>query len=206
VSLGKSYGRKTVVAASVSLALISVCVLGAFAYARWLHRLASALVTSAYEIRTKSDADRTIDEWKKRHGKDFWMESDHPGGEHSYDAIVENLALARLHLAQPTGITVGITMHNGQLWSVFVGEQTGWYPVAAVSITEWFDDTLPKRVVASGNRRPYVAWVKFPASIPEDQRKNAFGFNIECLLPRQVCDREDKILPAISRLTEHSRP
>jgi hypothetical protein len=42
----------------------------------------------------------------------FWIESDHPGGEHSYDAVVANLAIARLHIVEPTGVTVGVTIRD----------------------------------------------------------------------------------------------
>jgi hypothetical protein len=73
------------------------------AYLARLHALASALVTSACEIRTKADADREITAWRNRFGKDFWEESDHPGGDHNYDAQIVNLSLARLHVVQHCG-------------------------------------------------------------------------------------------------------
>jgi hypothetical protein len=77
----------------------AVCTLGIVAYLARLHALASALITSAYEIRTKTDADREIAAWRKRFGKDFWEESDHPGGDHNYDAQIVNLTLARHSIA-----------------------------------------------------------------------------------------------------------
>jgi hypothetical protein len=60
--------------------------LGVLIYLTRLHALASTFITSAYEIRTKADADREIAAWSTRFGKDFWQESDHPGGDHTYDA------------------------------------------------------------------------------------------------------------------------
>jgi hypothetical protein len=178
----------------------AVCTLGIVAYLERLHALASALVASAQEIRTKTDADREITGWRKRFGKDFWEESDHLGGDHNYDAQIVNLSLARLHVVQPTELTVGITMRDGQLRSVAVIESTGWYPVASVWVQEWFDDKIPKRVRVLGHRRPYAAWVEFPASLPEDQRKKAFAINTKCLVSPRICKTEDEILPGISQL------
>jgi hypothetical protein len=87
--------------------------LGVLVYLTRLHALASALITSAYEIRTKADADREIAAWSKRFGKDFWEESDHPGGDHTYDAQIVSPTLVRLHLVQPTMVTVGLPCETG---------------------------------------------------------------------------------------------
>lgn len=190
----------------VLVATGTVCLLGISAYLMRLHALASALITSAYEIRTKSDADREIAAWSKRFGKDFWAESDHPGGDHSYDAQIVNLTLARLRVVQPTGVTVGITMRNGQLWSVAAIESTGWYPVASVWVQEWFDEKMPKRIRLRGHGRPYDAWVEFPASLPEDQRKKAFALNTKCLVSPRICKTEEEILPGISQLESATTP
>jgi len=91
-------------------------------------------------------------------------------------------------------------MRDGQLWSVFVAEQTGWYPVASVAVQEWFDDTTPKRVHVLGHRRPYAAWVEFPASIPEERRRIAFALNTKCLISIRICKNEEEILPGIAQL------
>jgi hypothetical protein len=184
----------------------ALCALGIVAYLERLHALASALVSSAQEIRTKTDADREITAWRKRFGRDFWVESDHAGGDHNYDAQIVNLSLARLHVVQPTELTVGITMRDGQLRSVSVIESTGWYPVSFVWVQEWFDDKIPKRVRVLGHRRPYAAWVEFPASLPEDQRKRAFAINTKCLVSPRICKTEDEILPGISQLQSATTP
>jgi hypothetical protein len=194
------YRRRIGIVLAALLAFGAVSMVGIFTYLAWLHRVASALVTSAYEIRTKADADREIAAWSKRFGKDFWQESDHPGGDHNYDAQFANLTLARLHVVQPTGVTVGITMRDGQLWAVTVIESTGWYPVASVWVQEWFDEEIPKRIRLLGNRRPYAAWVEFPASLPEEQRRKAFALNTKCLVSRNICKNEEEILPGISQL------
>jgi hypothetical protein len=127
---------------------VAVGALGVLAYLVRLHAVASALVASASEIRTKADAEREIADWRKRFGKDFWEESDHPGGDYNYDAQIASVTLARLHIVQPTALTVGITMRDGQLRAVAVIESTGWYPVASVWIQEWFDEKGPN---ASGS-------------------------------------------------------
>src|SRR5690348_6840407 len=173
--LGRTYRRRIGIALVILLAAGVVCTLGILVYLERLRGLASALITSAYEIQTKADADREIAAWSKRFGKDFWEESDHPGGDHNYDAQIVNLTLARFHIVQPTGVTVGITVRGGQLRSVAVIESTGWYPVASVWVQEWFDEEMPRRIRVVGNRRPYAARVEFPASLPEDQRKKAFA-------------------------------
>jgi hypothetical protein len=133
---------------------VSVCALGILVYLVRLHAVASALVVSASEVRTKADAEREIANWRKRFGKDFWEESDHPGGDHNYDAQIASVTLARLHIVQPTALTVGIAMRDGQLWSVVVIESTGWYPVASVWVQEWFDEKMLKRIWVLGHRRP----------------------------------------------------
>ena len=204
--MGRTYRRRIGTALLILIAGGAVCTLGIVAYLERLHALASALVASAQEIRTKTDADREITAWRKRFGKDFWEESDHPGGDHNYDAQIVNLSLARLHVVQPTELTVGITMRDGQLRSVAVIESTGWYPVASVWVQEWFDDKIPKRVRVLGHRRPYAAWVEFPASLPEDQRKKAFAINTKCLVSPRICKTEDEILPGISQLQSATTP
>jgi hypothetical protein len=57
-------------------------------------------------------------------------------------------------------VTVGITMRTAP-WSVFVAEQTGWYPVASVAVQEWprvFWTTLSSLVdFGAGNITNFVA-------------------------------------------------
>ena len=69
--------------------------LGTIAYLAHANALASALITSAREIRTKTDAEREIAEWRERSGENFWQESDHLGGDHNYDAqsIIRRLSV-----------------------------------------------------------------------------------------------------------------
>ena len=174
--------------------------LGTIAYLAHIHALASALITSAREIRTKADAEREIAAWRKRSGKEFWMESDSPGGDHNYDAVVDNLPIARLHLVEPTGLTVGITMNDGKLRSVTVIEHVGWYGVASVWIQEWFDEEMPNHFHVSGNRRPYVATVEFPSALPDEERKKAFAVDTGCLVRPGGCKTAEAILPGISQL------
>ena len=188
------------------LVVVALSGLGIAAYLTHLRASATALINSAREIRTTADAERVIAAWKERSGKDFWEESDHPGGDHNYDAQIVNLTLAHLHVVQPTGLTVGITMRDGQLWSVAVIESTGWYPVASVWAQEWFDEKIPKRIRVLGHRRPYAAWVEFPVSLPEDQRKKAFAINTRCLVSLRICKTEEEILPGISQLQSAKSP
>src|SRR5215467_12902814 len=171
--------------------------LGTIAYLAHVHALASDLIKSAREIRTKADAEREIAAWRKQSGKDFWIEGDAPGGDHNYDAVVDNLLFARVHIVEPTGLTVGITMNAGELRSVTVIESVGWYGVASVWIQEWFDEQMPNHFHAYGNRRPYVVHVEFPSSLPEEQRRRAFAVDTGCLVRPRGCKTAEAILPGI---------
>jgi hypothetical protein len=190
----------------IFLAVVALLALGVEAYLNHLRSSATALINSAGEIRTKADAEREITAWRTRSGKDFWGESDHPGGDHNYDAQIVNLPIAHLHIVEPTGVTVGITMRDGELRSVTVIESTGWYPVASVWIQEWFDETMPNRFRVLGNRRPYAATVEFPSSLPDDQRKKAFAVNTKCLVRPGGCKTAEAILPGISQLESAVSP
>ena len=174
--------------------------LGTIAYLAHVRTLASALITSAREIRTKADAEREIAAWRKRSGKEFWMESDSPGGDHNYDAQVANLPVARFHIVEPTGVTVGVTMRDGELRSVTVIESVGWYPVASVWVQEWFCEKMPNHFHKSGKGRTYATTVEFPSSLPEEQRKRAFAVDTGCLVRPSGCKTADAILPGISQL------
>ena len=170
-----------------------------------IYSQASALVSSATGIHTKADAEREIAAWKSREGKGFWTESDHLAGDHNYDAVVENLWLARLHIVEPTGITVGITMRNGELRSVVVIESTGWYPVASVWVQEWFGEDMPRRIHVSGSRG-YAAALEFPSTLTEELKRKAFAVNRKCLVRPQGCKSPAEILPGIWQLDSAVSP
>jgi len=173
--------------------------LGTIAYLAHIRALASDLITSAREIRTKADAEREIAAWRKRSGENFWQESDHLGGDHNYDAQIDNSALVRLRIVEPTVVTVGITMRDGRLRCVTVIESTGWYPVASVWINESFEET-PNRLHVGGHDRPHDAAVEFPSSLPEEERLKAFAINTKCLTKFGGCKTADDILPGVWQL------
>jgi hypothetical protein len=174
--------------------------IGIAVYLVHIRASAAALINSAREIRTKADAEREIAAWRTRSGKEFWTESDHLGGDHNYDAQIVNLPIARLHIVEPTGVTVGVTMRAGELRSVTVIESTGWYPVASVWIQEWFDEGMPNRFHVRGHARPADAFVEFPSSLPDDQRSKAFAVNTKCLTKPGGCKTADDILPGVWQL------
>lgn len=182
------------------LALVVLFGLGIAVYLAHIRAPATALIKSARAIRTTADAEREIARWKARSGKDFWEESDHPGGDHNYDAQIVNFAVARLRLVQPTVVTVGITMRGGQLRCVSVIEMTGWQPVAVVEINEWFDSGMPSRIHVSQGHTPLAATVEFPSSLAEDQRTKAFAVNTSCWVRRGRCKYVQDILPGIWQL------
>lgn len=187
------------------LVAVALFGLGIAVYLAHIRASASALINSAREIRTTSDAEREIAAWKGRSGNDFWQESDQPGGDHNYDAQIANLAIARLHLVQPTAVTVGITMRSGRLRCVTVIEMTGWQPVTAVAINEWFDSGMPSRTLLREGHSALAVTVEFPSALPEDQRAKALAVNTGCLVWHGGCKTVQDILPGIWQLEADRR-
>lgn len=179
---------------------------GIAVYLAHIRASATALINSAREIRSKADAEREIAAWRKRSGKEFWTESDHPGGDHNYDATIMNVPIARLHIVEPTEVTVGVTMRDGELRCVTVIESTGWYPVASVWISEWFDGGMPNRFHVGGHRRPADAFVEFPSFLPARQRAKAFAVNTNCLTKPGGCRTAEDILPGVWQLQSGVSP
>jgi hypothetical protein len=174
------------------------------AYLFHVRSTAATLITSASEIGSTEDAKRQIAAWKAREGTLFWTETDHPGGDHSYDAVIVNLPIARLHIVKPTGVTVSITLRDGELRSVTVIESTGWYPVAAVWVQEWFGEDLPKQFHVSTKGKPSNAAVQFPSNLPDAERRRAFAVNTACLVTPRGCRTADDILPGVWQLSPQS--
>ena len=190
---------------SATLAIVAVLVVVSIAtYAAHIHAKATALVASACGIRTTEDAEREIAAWKHRAGKEFWTESDHPGGDHNYDAQIVNLPIARLRVVEPTGVTVAVTMRDGNLRSVTVIESTGWYPVASVWVQEWFDTDMPQHFHVGGKNKPSNAVVQFPSSLPDAERRKDFAVNTACLVKLRGCRSAEDILPGVWQLAPKS--
>lgn len=199
--------RRSIRVLVVAFILAVVLFVGGIAiYLEHLRSAATALIASAREIRTTEDADREIAAWKARAGNAFWTESDHPGGDHNYDASIVNLPIARLRVVQPTGVTVGLTMRDRKLRSVTVIQSTGWYPVASVWVHEWFDEKLPNYFRVLGHRKPYDAVVEFPSSLPEQEREKAFRVNTNCLVLPSGCKNAGELLPGIWQLESGQGP
>jgi len=165
---------------------------------------ATSLIASAREIRSTEDAKREIAEWKAREGTQFWAETDHPGGDHAYDAQIVNLPIARLQIVKPTGVTVSVTMRDGKLRSVTVIESTGWYPVASVWVQEWFDADIPKQFYVVTKGKPSNAAVQFPSNLSDAERRRAFDINTACLVKPRGCRTADEILPGVWELAPSS--
>ena len=197
--LSVSHRRMRVLVAVLALAFL-LLVGGTATYLAHIQGMATALIASAREIRTTQDAEREIAAWKARAGNEFWIESDHPGGDHNYDAQIVNLSIARFRIVQPTGVTVGLTMRDRKLHNVTVIESTGWYTVASVWIQEWLDEELPNRIRVLGHRKLNDAVVEFPSSLPDQERKKAFAVNTKCLVLRGGCKTAGELLPGIWQL------
>jgi len=184
----------------VIMALVALPILGITAYLVHIRATAAALIESASNIRSTEDAQRQIAAWRKREGKQFWQESDHPGGQHSYDGQIENLLVSRLHILEPTVVTVGLTMQNGKLQNLAVIIQSVRYPTAAVWVQEWFDSGPANRFHVSKHYQPLTAVVEFSASVPDIQRDKVFALNTKCFVQPRGCGSAEDILPGIWQL------
>lgn len=133
---------------------IVVVALGIALYAVRIQASADALISSARRIHTTADAEREIANWKRRGGQRFWLESDHPGGDHNYDGQVDNVPLSRLGLVEPTNIVFSVTTNRGKLRCITLAMYTEAHrnSPSGVWIQEWFDSDEPKspRVSANG--------------------------------------------------------
>jgi hypothetical protein len=189
----------------VAFAIALVLLIGGLAtYLGHIRSTATELIASAREIRTTQDAEREIAAWKVRAGNDFWTESDHPGGDHNYDASIVNLPIARMRVVEPTVVRVGIAMNGGKLRNVAVIESTGWYPVASVWIQEWFDTDMPNRFHVTNKGRPSRAILEFPSTLPDIERRKAFAVNTACLVKPRGCRSAEDILPDVWQLAPKS--
>jgi hypothetical protein len=183
-------------------ALIGFLVLGIFVYLIHIERDARQLVSSVREVRTTEDAQQVIASWKKRSGSQFWQESDHVGGDHNYDAQVDNGPVSLLHIVEPTAVTVGFTMHNNELRSAVVIMTTGRKQAATSSVwvQEWFEPDSINRIHVVSKDRPWRATVEFPSTVEARQREKAFAFNTKCLIRLGGCKSAEDILPAVWQL------
>jgi len=191
--------RAVIVVLSVAFCLAGVAIT---IYAVHVRASATALIESARAIRSKADAQHEITVWRSRSGRQFWQESDHPGGDHNYDGQIDNLLVARLGLLKPTSITLSVTMRAGELRCVTLIMSTGRYPSdgASVWIQEWFDSGISDRSQITARAKAWGAAVEFPASTPEAQRGKAFLLNTNCFIRPTGCTTAQDILPVFSQL------
>lgn len=138
-------------------------------------------------------------QWRERRGREFWQESDH-FGDHNYDGVIDNLLISRLHVVKPSVALLGVTINNGELRSVLVTVNTGWYPEGSVWVQEWFDSSAAPFLHVSRKDRPRAAAVDFSASLPDTERERACGFNTRCLALPRGCTSAEAILPYVWQL------
>jgi hypothetical protein len=193
-------GRLLIGAAGVLL----VFLIGVEIYAYRVQAKAQALVESALSVRSTDDAKGIIKEFRKRFGPSFWQESDHPGGQHQFDAQIYNEAAARFRIVQPTLLGISITMKDGELYYVLLlmetGRDSGPLPTDAIWTQEWFE-TPPKPFIhVSMNRRPWSATVDFGSAVTDDQRRKCFGLRTSCFTKFRACRAADELLPGVWNL------
>lgn len=176
--------------------------LGIRAYLLRIEKTAEQLIGSVRAVRTTEDAQRVIAEWKTLSGNQFWQESDHLGGDHNYDAQIDNGLVSRLHICEPTAITVGFTMYNKELRAAVVIMTTGRKQNATSSVwlQEWFEPDSINRIHVVAKDRPWRATVEFPYAIGAGQREKAFAFNTKCFVRLGGCKSAEEILPGVWKL------
>src|SRR5260370_20571645 len=112
---------------------IAVCGLGIAACGIYVGASATALIDSASQIRTMADAEREIAKWRKRVGKESWMEPDDSGQAGNYYVRIANPLIARLHIVEPSEVRMRVTVRDGKLLCVSVHIYTPVAPVAVVA-------------------------------------------------------------------------
>ena len=189
-------------AKSLLLTLAALCCvffLGVVAYAAHIRASATALVASASSIHSTADAQREIAAWRKRAGGQFWEESDHLGGDHNYEAQIENSLLAHLGLVEHAAVTLSVTFHGGNLRSITLMMMAGRRPTGTPSVwvQEWFDPSKPPDFRVLQKDKPWAAIVEFSASAPDAQRDRAFALNAKCFVQFNGCQSAADILPGV---------
>src|SRR6267154_2842993 len=183
--LGRSTHHWVRAGLAVLAAGIALFGLGTAAYAIHVCASAAALIDSAREIRTTADAEREFAKWRKRLGKESWMEIKDSGRGGNYYARIVNRAIARLHIVEPSEVMVRVTVREGELLCVTVDIST---PVAPVMIQEWFKPGMQNRFTLSYIKDAVpISRVQFPSSLRDAQRRNGFAVRTRCLvLPHGV--------------------
>jgi len=196
-------GPKTIQQAlAMSAAVLGLIALGLVGYSIHLEKSAKDLVDSVRQVHSTEDAERMIESWGKRSGKHFWQESDHLGGEHNFDAQIDNTPLSRLHVWEPTVVTAGFTMRGHELRSAVVIMTTGRRPdtTSSVWVQEWFEPDSLNRIHVVAKDKPWKATVEFTTGIAESQRQKAFALNTSCLARLGGCKSADELLPGVWHL------
>lgn len=199
--MGSQLHRKWALLVTV-IGLIVMFSLATVARAIRIRSAALALTTSATKIRSSEDAEREIAKWRQQAGEHFWKESDRPGGDHSYDAQIENLSLSRLRIVEPTEATLGITMRGGKLRSITLAMTTGRKnsSTSSVWIQEWFDPDGAPFIRVNEKGRPWKATVDFTSAVADAKRQEAFALNVRCFVRMGGCRSAEEILPGVWQL------
>jgi hypothetical protein len=189
--------RRVLVTLLAGLALLVAAIA---VYGSHVRASATALINSARNIHSTVDANREIAAWRHQSGREFWKESDHVGGDHNYDAQIDNILLSRLRVFEPSAVTLGVTMRDGELRCITVIVSTGRKPstTALVWVQEWFEGNRSSSLHVSD--RGWKAVVEFPASAPAEQRAKAFALNAQCFVRPGGCKSALEILPTIREL------
>jgi hypothetical protein len=186
----------------LAVAGLVLLIVGVAAYAARVSSSAQALISSASEIHSTSDAERQIAAWRNRSGWSFWQEKSTPSGDHTYDIHVENGLLHHLRIVPPTMVGMTISMHDGELRSIILTMFSGRDPstTSGVWVQEWFASDAANSFHVNDNGRPWKATVDFSSATPQAQRAKAFSLNSKCLVRPSGCRSAEEILPSVWQL------
>lgn len=200
----RAWLRKILICATVAT---SFSLIGVEIYAQRVRAKAQALMDTALRIRSTQDAKREIEGWRSHGGAAFWDESDQLGDQHCYDAQIHNLTAARSLIVEPTVLNVTIALRDGELYYVLLTMESGRAsrPTAAVWVQEWFDGDARPVVHVSAKGKPWSVAIDFTSSVPEGQRRKAFGLRSSCFTKPLGCRSAEELLPNVWSLSADNR-
>ena len=173
-------------------------------YAIHLRTSAQALIASAKQIRSPSEAEDQIALWRRNFRGKY---SEEPGddGSRVCQVRLDNRLLYWLHLVPPTQLTVSIEMREKSLRGIFVvmttqanGSASAWVQETFIGTTRstdrralYVDDRL------DGSGRPWKTTVELTSEVSPAEKEKAFSVDARCLVKIGGCRNAAEILPSV---------
>lgn len=189
----RAWRTVAVLSATVLFVLVLVSV-----YMMHLRSSAKALIQSAYEIAPNSDMENLAQQWQRQFGNDFYSTSSSYKNSRTYQVILTNKVAHALHLVPFTFLSAAITTVGSApkvlVVSMYVDDKS----------TVWVqeDFSLQMQVFRVQTQRdrlmnPSKTTVDLSITASHDDRKAAFGLNVDCMIKIGGCDGPQQLLPTI---------